>query len=169
LSRAFRLSRSTYPLYDGEGARRAGGRWNSKGVRVVYMSENRSLAILEVLVHLSGSLPDRYVLGQAEFSDDLAIENIPPEALPNNWATLIPEEQTTMRKLGDEWVRQQRTAILAVPSVVSGERNYLLNPAHPAFGHIRFADPTHSVLTYVCLSRLGICCDRPVVLPCRTG
>jgi len=26
--RAYRLSRSLYPSYDGEGARRAGGRWN---------------------------------------------------------------------------------------------------------------------------------------------
>lgn len=49
---AFRLARNTHPLYDGEGARRSGGRWNSKGVRVLYMSENRSLAALEVLVHL---------------------------------------------------------------------------------------------------------------------
>ena len=31
---------------------------NLKGVRVLYMSENRSLAVLEVLVHLSGTLPD---------------------------------------------------------------------------------------------------------------
>ena len=47
--RAFRLCRTTYPAYDGEGARRAGGRWNSKGIRVLYMSENRSLAVLEIL------------------------------------------------------------------------------------------------------------------------
>jgi RES domain-containing protein len=58
--RAFRLCRSSYPAYDGEGACRVGGRWNSKGVRVLYMSENRSLAVLEVLVHLSGTLPDKY-------------------------------------------------------------------------------------------------------------
>jgi len=65
--RAFRLCRSSYPAYDGEGARRVGGRWNSKGVRVLYMSENRSLAVLEVLVHLSGTLPDKYLLGKPTF------------------------------------------------------------------------------------------------------
>ena len=48
--RAFRLCRSSYPAYDGEGARRVGGRWNSRGVRVLYMSENRSLAVLEFSV-----------------------------------------------------------------------------------------------------------------------
>jgi RES domain-containing protein len=141
LSRVFRLCRNTYPPYNGEGARRAGGRWNSKGVRVLYLSENRSLAVLEVLVHLSPSLPDRYVLGQAEFSDELAIEKVDPEALPQNWATLFPEEQATTRRLGDEWVRAQRTAILAVPSVISGEWNYVLNPEHPDFKRISFADP----------------------------
>lgn len=60
---AFRLCRANYPAYLGEGARRVGGRWNSKGARVLYMSENRSLAMLEILVHLSASLPDRYILG----------------------------------------------------------------------------------------------------------
>jgi RES domain-containing protein len=49
-----------------EGARRAGGRWNSKGTPVLYMSENRSLAVLEVLVHLSGTLSDKYFLGTAD-------------------------------------------------------------------------------------------------------
>ena len=32
---------------------------------MVYMSENRSLAVLEILVHLSDVLPDKYVLGYA--------------------------------------------------------------------------------------------------------
>ena len=68
--RVYRLCRASYPPYDGEGARRAGGRWNSKGVRVVYMSENRSLAVLEILVHLSDVLPDKYVLGSADRPDD---------------------------------------------------------------------------------------------------
>jgi hypothetical protein len=35
------------------------------------MSENHSLAVLEVLVHLSGTLPDKYVLGSADIPDNL--------------------------------------------------------------------------------------------------
>ncbi len=139
--RAYRLSRATYPAYDGEGARRVGGRWNSKGTRVVYMSENRSLAVLEILVHLSSSIPDRYVLGMAEIAEDIAIEVVEQSGLRPNWSTLDPREQFLTKVTGDEWVRQQRTSILAVPSVVAGERNYLLNPAHPDFSRIRFADP----------------------------
>jgi RES domain-containing protein len=64
--RVYRLCRASYPPYDGEGARQAGGRWNSKGARVVYMSENSSLTVLEILVHFSDVLPDRYVLGSAD-------------------------------------------------------------------------------------------------------
>ena len=74
--RAYRLCRSNYPPYDGEGARRAGGRWNSRGIAVVYMSENRSLALVEILVHLSSVIPDRYVLGAAEIPDDLAVDPV---------------------------------------------------------------------------------------------
>ena len=100
--RAFRLSRSSYPAYDGEGARRVGGRWNSKGVRVLYMSENRSLAVLEVLVHLSGTLPDKYLLGTADIPEDLAIERIAHKDLPEGWSALSPREcdQASWRRLG---------------------------------------------------------------------
>ena len=38
--------------FSGEGARRYGGRWNSKGHAVVYTSGSISLAILEILVHI---------------------------------------------------------------------------------------------------------------------
>ena len=139
--RAFRLCRSTYPAYDGEGARRAGGRWNSKGIRVPYMSENRSLAVLEVLVHLSAVFPDKYFLGSADVPDNMPVERIVDEDLPEAWPTLIPAEQVATRRIGDAWVESQRSAILSVPSVIVGERNYVLNPAHPEFARIAFAEP----------------------------
>lgn len=139
--RAFRLCRANYPAYDGEGARRVGGRWNSKGTRVLYMSENRSLAVLEILVHLSASIPDRYVLGGAGIPDDVAVEILDERRLPANWSTLDPREQELTRQIGDEWVVQQRSAILSLPSVISGERNYILNPSHADFERIVFAEP----------------------------
>ena len=95
--RAFRLCRSSYPAYDGEGAQRVGGRWNSKGIRVLYMSENRSLAVLEVLVHLSGTLPDKYLLGAADIPEDMAIERIADKDLPEGWSTLSPREQVATK------------------------------------------------------------------------
>ncbi len=49
----WRLDQSTLATaWDrGEGAYRAGGRWNSKGVRAVYCSIDPATAILEVAVH----------------------------------------------------------------------------------------------------------------------
>jgi RES domain-containing protein len=78
----FRLCRATYPAYDGEGARRVGGRRNSKGTRVVYMSETRSLGVLEILVHLPATIPDRYLLGTAEVANDVAVAFVNDDALP---------------------------------------------------------------------------------------
>ncbi len=137
---AYRLCRASYPPYDGEGAKHAGGRWNSKGSRVIYMSENRSLAVLEILVHLSDVLPDKYVLGSAEIPED-AIEPVSERELPRNWATLTVAEQTATRKLGDRWLRERSSVVLSVPSVTSGERNFLLNPEHPEFRRIALHDP----------------------------
>jgi RES domain-containing protein len=105
------------------------------------MSENRSLAVLEILVHLSSSLPDKYVLGAAAIPDDIPVERVNPDALHDNWMTLLPREQLATRRIGDEWVEQQQTAVLAVPSVIVGELNYVLNPAHRDFGRISFAEP----------------------------
>jgi RES domain-containing protein len=139
--RAYRLSRSLYPSYDGEGARRAGGRWNSRGTRVLYLSENRALCILEILVHLTDTLPDKYVLGQADIPDRLSYESIDEATLPPNWNTLSVSEQVWTRQIGDAWVARQSSAVLLVPSVVVGEKNVLCNPEHPDFTQIRFYDP----------------------------
>lgn len=105
------------------------------------MSENRSLTVLEILVHLSASLPDRYVLGAADIPESATIEVVDEARLPANWASLDPHEQHITQRIGDEWVEKQRSVVLSVPSVILGERNYVLNPAHPEFGRIVFAAP----------------------------
>lgn len=138
---AYRLCRARYSAYDGEGAWRAGGRWNSKGTRVLYMSENRSLSILEVLVHLTDTLPDKYVLGSAQIPDDLLCETVNECDLPPNWSTLTVRNQNATREIGDLWVQSQRSAILLVPSVVVGEKNLILNPEHPDMDRIQFLEP----------------------------
>jgi hypothetical protein len=93
------------------------------------MSENRSLAVLEILVHLSASLPDRYVLGAAEIPDDVPVEVLDDSRLAANWSILDPHEQDATKRIGDDWVSQQRSVVLSVPSVVIGERGVLLRYA----------------------------------------
>jgi hypothetical protein len=92
------------------------------------MSENRSLAVLEVLVHLSGTLPDKYLVGAAGIPQDVAVERIADHELPKGWSTLSPGEQVATRRLEDAGVRRQRSAVLAVPSVILGERSFLAKP-----------------------------------------
>jgi len=128
--------------FDGEGARRSGGRWNSSGVRIVYTCATQSLAVLEVLVHLEDSsiLPSYSVI-RAEFGDDL-VESLEPSALPPNWADPVAPLET--QRIGDEWIRQQSSVVLRVPSViVPQEYNYLLNPQHPDFPAIKLGAPQH--------------------------
>ena len=132
----YRLSRSQYASYGGEGAKRAGGRWNSKGTRVLYLSENRALCVLEVLVHLTDRLPDRYVLGEAAIPDNLAYEEIRESTLSSEWKTFLISEQSQTRQIGDDWVARRTSAVLLVPSVVVGDNNILCNPEHPDFQRI---------------------------------
>jgi RES domain-containing protein len=45
-------------------------------------------------------------------------------------------------QIGDKWVRETRSVVLAVPSaIVPAERNFLLNPAHPDFRKLRQHKP----------------------------
>lgn len=105
------------------------------------MSENRSLAVLEIQAHLSEVLPDKYVLGSADLPDDFSPEIPTDKELPENWPTLVVGEQHTTRQLGDEWRQRGDSVVLSVPSVTYGERNFVLNPEHPQFRQIDFRDP----------------------------
>jgi RES domain-containing protein len=140
--RGWRLVKSRYAAaaFDGEGARRYGGRWNSPGTRVAYASNSVALATLEVLVHLrSSAVLQSYSLASVQFPESL-LEVVEVHALPRHWrrSPAPPETQA----LGDEWVRDLRSAVLAVPSVVvPSAQNFLLNPAHPDFAKVRIEPP----------------------------
>jgi len=127
--------------FDGEGARRFGGRWNRSGARVVYTSATLSLAALEFFVNLDRDTePDQLVAVSADIPDDMRIGYIEVSDLPKNWRSYpVPEE---LQDLGMAWVASASTAVLVVPSaVIPDERNYLLSPAHPDFKRFRLNKP----------------------------
>ena len=125
--------------FSGEGAAKTGGRWNSRGVPVVYTSSTKSLAALESLVHLNPPVLFKYAAIRITF-DDALVEIVRPKALPPDWQSEPPPPSS--KRLGDAWVRETRSAILALPSVIiPGERNFLLNPAHPDFKKIAIGKP----------------------------
>lgn len=142
MATAWRIVKKRYAgrAFDGEGARRFGGRWTSPGVRVVYAASTRSLAVLEIAVHLDRSaLLASFVLIPCGF-DERLVTAVSRKALPERWRRdPAPPE---LAAFGDAWVREMRSAVLAVPSaIVDGETNFLLNPAHRDFGRIRIGDP----------------------------
>lgn len=125
--------------FSGKGAADFGGRWNSRGVAIVYTSSTKSLAALESLVHLNPPVRFKYVAIRVKF-DHALIETVPVKALPPDWQTQPPPPST--KAVGDAWVRAARSAVLALPSVIiPGEPNYLLNSAHPDFKKISIAKP----------------------------
>ena len=139
--RVWRLCKIKHIAFDGEGARRAGGRWNRRGTRVVYTSESLSLAALELLVHCEIALaPEDLVAVPAEVPDAIAREELSAADLPRDWRVHPAPEG--LARLGTDWIRRGKTAVLGVPSaVVPAERNFLLNPAHPDFARIRVGRP----------------------------
>ena len=116
---------------DGEGARRYGGRWNSRGVAVVYASESIALATLEALVHVdSNIIPRGLVLVAADIPAGVRIADLPDQpALPKNWRRY--PAPAALKAMGDHWVKGGKCAVLRVPSAIVPESfNYLINPAH---------------------------------------
>jgi RES domain-containing protein len=139
---AWRLIKTKYlsHAFDGEGARVFGGRWNSPGRRVTYVSESQSLAALEVLVHLQDtSVLPSYSVIRVTF-DEALVTAVDPAALPKPWRRSPPS--SGVQAIGDAWLDGASSAVLEVPSaVVDGERNYLINPAHPDFHRVVIDPP----------------------------
>jgi RES domain-containing protein len=126
--------------FSGEGARRYGGRWNSKGHAVVYTASSISLSILEVLVHIPiYDILEEYVYIPVEFNQKFVL-SLKPDELPDNW-NKDPSPQA-IKQIGDSWVESQKSVILEVPSaIVPSEKNFLINPAHSDFSKLKIGEP----------------------------
>jgi len=115
---AWRIVKARYAAnaFDGEGARRSGGRWNSPGTSVVYV-------LIECRI------------------DPALVVPLQRAILPKNWqAYPAPAEA---RAVGDRWVKQGRSVALQVPSVVvPHEHNFLINPAHAKFPSVKILAST---------------------------
>lgn len=122
--------------FSGDGAARRAGRWNMPGIRLVYCAESRSLAALEVLVHAdetSHLAAINWICLPAVVPAEL-VEC--PKEFPRSWRQYPHATETQI--FGGQWVREMRSVALRVPSaVVAGEFNYLFNPAHPDFKHVK--------------------------------
>ena len=139
---AWRIVSANYKdkAYTGDGARIHGGRWNSKGVAVVYTADSLALASIEMIVNLPApKLLQKYVRILTQISSD-PVSDLSAADLPEDWNSRPISPST--RAIGDRWVKNQSSAVLKVPSiVVPDEYNFLLNPAHPHFAKIEIGKP----------------------------
>lgn len=137
---AYRIADARRSIFDGTGAMLHGGRWNSIGQRVIYAAESYAGAMLEVLVHANLSVPPKnHRVVRITIPDQLEIETVEARSLPG-WDS---EDLTATRAFGDQWLKEFRTPVLRVPSVITEgrESNLLFNPSHPHFTLIQAAAP----------------------------
>ena len=124
----------------GKAAETTGGRWNDVGTPMVYAASSRALACLETVVHLNGSgLPLNRYLVEIIIPDDLvrSAEAYNEASLLVGWDAEPPGKVSI--DLGTTWVRDKRSAVLFVPSVIVPEElNVLINPTHPGARKIQF-------------------------------
>ena len=119
----------------GEGARLYGGRWNSPGRPVVYLSTSRALAALEQLFHLTTP-------GARKIARTLVTVRVPGDLIggelwqSEGWRDNPPGRATTEQ--GDDWLAVAKTAGVFAPSaLIPEEQNLLLNPNHARFPEIQ--------------------------------
>jgi RES domain-containing protein len=139
--KVFRIEREKYleTTLAGIGASMSEGyRWNSLNTRMVYTAESRALATLEVSVHLdlSEDLPSDRFYVEIEIPDEIIIQEVNLEDLPEDWNSKPPILIT--QTIGDDFIYYNEASILKVPSsIVPQEFNYLINPNHPDASKIK--------------------------------
>lgn len=123
----------------GEGARRAGGRWNRAGTAVLYTASSRALATLEVLVHIPlAFIPDGYRMLTLHLPDD-SLQTLPVDVLPDGWNSLTPP--VAVKQLIEEWMNDSRSLVLKVPSaIVEADFNFIINPMHTRITEVQITD-----------------------------
>jgi RES domain-containing protein len=113
----------------GIGAEGSGGRWNPKGVQVVYTSLDAATAILEVAVHKGFAALDcvPHTLTAARVLDPSRIHRVRPQDIPNpNW--LIPGTPSRSQQAFGASFLTQHPFVLIPSSVSRHSWNLLVNP-----------------------------------------
>jgi RES domain-containing protein len=133
--RAWRIADGRFDPFSPAGASLLGGRWNSPGLGVIYASRAYAGAMLECLAHAGiGRVPRTHVAVEIAIAASVTVERHDESSLPVGWDHA---DLRVARAFGEAWIRELRTAVLVVPSVVARrEGNVLINPRHPDFSGI---------------------------------
>jgi RES domain-containing protein len=134
----YRLSKQAYCNdLSGSGAEKTGGRWNSKGIPMLYTASSRALAMVEIAVHVPlGIIPLNYYITTIEILTEESLLKAVINDFPAGW-NKSPFTKAT-QYIGDDFIRQGKHLMMQVPSVtVPGDHNYLINPRHPLFNQVQ--------------------------------
>ena len=112
----------------GIGSKLYGGRWNSAGLHAIYATENISLAVLEILVHVKKyNSPMDYHLLNISIPENIKPMVIHADKLKRTWK----DDPAYSQFIGDEFLKTKQSLFMKVPSaIVEQENNYILNPQH---------------------------------------
>ena len=120
---------SNHADLSGRGGIHRGGRWHSRGLSIVYLSESPALALLEVMVNFElapDEIPANYQLLEVDCAA-VDVLSLNEDGLGEQWE----DEPSLTQGIGNRWLASGESALLRVPSaVVPKSRNYLLNPRH---------------------------------------
>jgi RES domain-containing protein len=132
----YRISNTVYSDdISGTGAKLNGARWNSVGMPMLYTTQHISLAVLEMLVNTnfkdySIALDLLYI----QLPTNPSTTEIKLNKIKDNWK----EDASYTKFIGDEFIKQQQSLLLKVPSaVINEEFNFLANPLHADFKKIK--------------------------------
>jgi RES domain-containing protein len=136
--RVFRIQKRKYGLdISGKGSNLVSGRWNVKGdLLILYTAENKSLALLEKIdsfTNTPGITFPKFTLLEIDVPDTLLIK-LEASALPPGWND---KDRSASQVFGMSWLSKNESLAISVPSVISGDRNILINPQHPEYNKIK--------------------------------
>lgn len=132
---AYRLTRKKYAgSLSGKGAALYPGRWNREGQEVIYTATSRSLALVEILVHLPRSIIPQDILLQTIYIPSLLqIHKMTADQLPSGWNRVPPGPES--QRIGSRLL-QDHMLVLVPSAIVQDEWNLLINPHFSGFSDI---------------------------------
>lgn len=122
----------------GTGAFLHGGRWNKIGDFVLYTASQRSLACLEILVHVNPDMPNKlWDIVTIYIPDELILDLSNYDLGTHKGADGL----AYTRNIGTDWIKKQAHLTMKVPSsIIQEECNYIINCAHPLFRDVKILE-----------------------------
>jgi len=134
----YRIAKTRF-IHDlsGIGARLYGGRWNKKGMSMIYASESISLATVEYLVHVPLAIvPTAMSIATLKIPKSIKPRILKIPDLPPNWRDYPSPPE--LAEIGTKWALSKKSLLLQVPSVIINfEHNVLINPLHPHMKQVK--------------------------------